>query len=348
MHPTLKTITTSAANTKDSAMSVQSLSQAADCPERVHHQAALARRKASILSPTIDLSEGMSVVSSEIFGKCDDGDINSLKRKHSLAFSEEYGSSAPTTLARSLQPFSVAHAELVTSHSAENDEYEKEMRMRSPLSQPALELAKPPSTQLAEFLDGIGSRESSEIWKAFPEITSHQRSHIERTVDCLFRDDLATFLEKHSATWNDSGFWNGPARNTAASSKFLPGSNQTGPTAYLLGLRNDSETYDLELRIARVHLFLLFQREIMLDRRRGIPKQIAKNNAVSHLCNSRGLGLAEKTKLHQLFYTEKRIGGYWWWCVSFFGPSFLLRCSTKAGKMMSVNFSPPFSPLQSD
>ena len=335
----LETIETFGPNLEDSAMKIDQWSESAHCPRQsVPHRAAPPPRTASIPSATSKLRESMSVLSSEDVEKRDDNHTNSLKRRYSIAFTEVYKSSTPSTLDHAPQTFPVAHAEWPTSHSGEINEYEKEMRMQSPLLQPALELASPPSTQLAESLDGLGSPEPRDIWKAFPEVTSHQRSHIERTVNCLFRDDLTKVLEKHSGTWNTSGFWNGPVGNTAASSKFPSGPNQTGPTAYLLGLRNDSETYDLELRVARVHLFLLLQREIIRECRRGTPKKTAKSNAISNLCNSKGLGLAEKTKLHQLFLSEKRIGGYWWWCVSFFGPSFLLRCSTKAGKSMSVKF----------
>ena len=343
MHATLKTITTSAANLKDSSMSVQSLSQAADFPERVHHQAAWARRKAYVPFPTIDLGERMSVVSKEVVDKGNNTHINSRKRKYSLGFPEGFDASAPTTVDRSAQPFSVAHAESATSHFAASDQRENEFGMQNLFSQPPAVLASPPPTQLAKSLDGIGLPASSDIWRAFPEITSHQKSHIQRTVDCLFRDDLATFLEKHARTWNNSGFWNGPVKNAAASSNFPPESKKTGPTTYLLNMQNESDTYELELRIARVHLFLLLQREILREHRRGTAKKTAKSNAISHLCNSKGLGLAEKTKLHQSFLREKRIGGYWWWCVSFFGPSFLLRCSTKAGKSVSVKlFSTQF------
>ena len=109
---------------------------------------------------------------------------------------------------------------------------------------------------------------------------------------------------------------------------------------YLLDLQNESDTYDVKLRTARVSLFLFFKREIICERQRGTANTALKRNAVRKLCNSRGLGLAEKRKLHKSFHNEKKIGEYWWWCVSFFGPSFLLRCSKEAGKkIVSHTFS---------
>ncbi|KAJ5126081.1 hypothetical protein N7526_008258 [Penicillium atrosanguineum] len=265
------------------------------------------------------------------------------------AFSlEDYDSSTPSTTGHSLKTFSAgAPAESVTSHSSEGEEYKQGLGSQSPLSQPPSELTSPSPTQLAEDMDDNGPAESSEIWTAFLEITSQQRGQIQRTGDRLLLDDLAAFLENYFGAWKVSGFWNGPVWNTAASSKSSPGQDRAGLMTYLLDLQNDNNAYDVKLRIARVSLFLFFEREIICERQRGIANTALKRNAVSKLCNSRGLGIAEKRKLHKSFHNEKKIGEYWWWYVSFFGPSFLLRCSKEAGKKISVTVSLSF-PLQPD
>ena len=347
MLPILENIDTSEANLEDSAIKTQSLSKPTDYPpENAQHQAATPPRRASILSATSDLSDNMSVISSEDVEQFDDHHINGLKRKHSVALPEECDSSTPSSTDHSLETFSSGPlAESVTSHSSDGEEYEEGSGMQSPLSQSPSEPTSPSPTQLAEDMDNIGPPESSGIWTAFPQITSHQRGQVQRTGDRLLLDDLATFLEKYSGTWKVSGFWNGPVWKTASPSKSSPGQDRAGLMTYLLDLQNDSDTYDVKLRIARVSLFLFFEREIICERQRGTANTALKRNAVSKLCNSRGLGLAEKRKLHKSFHNEKKIGEYWWWCVSFFGPSFLLRCSKEAGKKMSVTISLSFPPL---
>jgi hypothetical protein len=241
---------------------------------------------------------------------------------------------SPSTTDHSLEAFSSdAPAESVTSHSPENEEYEEELGVQSPLLQPPSKPTSPSPTESAEDMDDTQS-EYSDIWKAFPRITSRQRVQVKRTGDRLLFDDIATFLEQHSGNWKVSGFWNGPVWNIATSSKFSPGPDRAGLMTYLLDLQNDSDIYDFKLRIARVSLFLFFEREIICERQRGTANTALKRNAVSKLCNSKGLGSAEKRKLHKSFHNEKKIGEYWWWCVSFFGPSFLLRCSKEAGKKM--------------
>ena len=77
-----------------------------------------------------------------------------------------------------------------------------------------------------------------------------------------------------------------------------------------------------------------FVRKIECERQRGIAETALKRNVVSTLCNSRGLIPVEKRKLHKSVHNEKKIGEYWWWCVYYFGPSFLIRCSKEAGKKM--------------
>ena len=349
MLPILENFDISEANLEDSAMKTQSLSQPTDYPPgNAQHQAATPPRRASILSATSDLSGSMSVISSEDVETFDDDHTNSLKRKHSVASPEEYNSSSPSTTDHSLKTFSSgALAESVTSRSSEGEEYEEGLGVQSPLSQPPSEPTSPSPTHLTEGMDDIGPPESSDIWTAFPQITSHQRGQVQRTCDRLLLDDLATFLEKYSETWKVSGFWNGPIWNTAASLKSSPGQDRAGLMTYLLDLQNDNDAYDVKLRIARVSLFLFFEREIICERQRGTANTALKRNAVSKLCNSRGLGIAEKRKLHKSFHNKKKIGEYWWWCVSFFGPSFLLRCSKEAGKKMSVTIPLSF-PLQPD
>ncbi|KAJ5117331.1 hypothetical protein N7448_010963 [Penicillium atrosanguineum] len=342
MLPILENIDTAEIGLEDSAMKTQSLLQTADFPpDTVQQEAAKSPRRASISSATSDLNNCMSVVSSEDVEEFDDDHTNSLKRKHSVASLEDYDSSTPSTTGHSLKTFSAgAPAESVTSHSSEGEEYEQGLGSQSPLSQPPSEPTSPSPTQLAEDMNDNGPAESSDIWTAFPEITSQQRGQIQRTGDRLLLDDLAAFLENYSGAWKVSGFWNGPVWNTAASSKSSPGQDRAGLMTYLLDLQNDNDAYDVKLRIARVSLFLFFEREIICERQRGTANTALKRNAVSKLCNSRGLGIAEKRKLHKSFHNEKKIGEYWWWCVSFFGPSFLLRYSKEAGKKINQSRFP--------
>ncbi|KAJ6105152.1 hypothetical protein N7523_010226 [Penicillium sp. IBT 18751x] len=335
MLPTLEKIDTSETNLEDSAMKTQSLSQITDYPpENVQNQAAASPRRASI-------SDNLSVISSEEVEPFDDDHINSLKRKHSIASPEVYDSSTPSTTNNSLEAFSSgAHAESATSHSSAGEEDDEDLEAQSPLSQPPSRLTSPSSVQSTEAMDEIGPHEPDYLWSAFTRITPEQRAQVRRTGDHLLLNNLATFLEKCSRTWKVSGFWNAPLWNTSESSEFPPGQDRAEFKTYLLDLQNESDTYDVKLRTARVSLFLFFEREIICERQRGTANTALKRNAVSKLCNSRGLGLAEKRKLHKSFHNEKKIGEYWWWCVSFFGPSFLLRCSKEAGKKISVTLSP--------
>ena len=350
MLPILENINTSGANSEGAIMKAPSLSQCTGYPsENVQHEAVASPRRAFIPSATSDLSDSMSVVSSEDVEHFDDDRINSLKRKHSVASPEEYDSSTPSTTNHSLEAFSSGvHAESATSHSSAGEDNDEGLDIQSPLSQPPWGFTSPSSTQSAEAMDDIGPPESGDIWTAFPHITSRQRSQVQRTGDHLLLDGLATFLERYSRAWKVCRFWKGPVWNTAGSSKSSPGQDRAGLMTYLLGLQNDSDTYDVKLRIARVSLFLFFEREIVCERQPGTANTALKRNAVSKLCNSRGLELAEKRKLHKSFHNEKKIGEYWWWCVSFFGPSFLLRCSKEAGKKMSVTHSPLFPPFKPD
>lgn len=71
---------------------------------------------------------------------------------------------------------------------------------------------------------------------------------------------------------------------------------------YLVGLHNESDIHDVKLRVARVSVFLFFEREIECEHNRGTAKTTLKKKTVSNLCNSRGLGSVERRKLHKSFH----------------------------------------------
>jgi hypothetical protein len=191
----------------------------------------------------------------------------------------------------------------------------------SPLLEPAVHSATP---------------EPSPLDTTFSTLTEREKSQVRRTGDNLLMPDFPRFLEQHSRHWFVSGFWNGATWNINQTSSMSLSTDRAGLISYLVTLQNEDEMQYLRLLVSRVLLFLLYEREIECERRRGTAATALKQTATNNLCHTSGLSGLEKRKMKKSFHNHKRLGEYWWWCARFFGPSFLLRCSREAAKKMSV------------
>lgn len=56
---------------------------------------------------------------------------------------------------------------------------------------------------------------------------------------------------------------------------------------YLVGLHNESDIHDVKLRVARVSVFLFFEREIECEHNRGTAKTTLKKKKPSAICATR-------------------------------------------------------------
>lgn len=190
------------------------------------------------------------------------------------------------------------------------------------------------SEQSDKAIEGCEANEPDVLESLCSRLNSQQLSEVQRIGDRLHSIDLVALLEKYSRTWKVSGFWDGPSWNHSSSSNAAQMPDPADFMTYMMRMHKEIDLYDIKIRVGRCSLFLLFIKEIERERRRGTAETALKRNAVSTLCDSRGMTPAEKRKLHKTFHNDKKIGEYWWWCVCYFGPSFLLRCSKEAGKKM--------------
>jgi hypothetical protein len=294
-------------------------------------------RRPSVSSGSIDLTNNLSVSSDE--EAFDDHEDNTRKRKQSVASLEEDDHPTPsiTTPSTPLEPLpDDAQASQEVSEVSSDEEDIDNLDSQSQRSEHSSMLTSPPLSLLNsnEAMSDDESQLPDQIRLAFSKLPPQKIAEVQRIGNQLFLRDFDLFLEKYSGIWKASGFWKAPSWNASKSSNHLLQPNRAGLMTYLVGLHNESDVHDVKLRIARVSLFLFFEREVKSERHRGVAETSLKRNAVSNLCNSKGLGAVEKRKLHQTFNSEKKIGEYWWWCTCYFGPSFLLRCSREAGKKM--------------
>lgn len=208
-------------------------------------------------------------------------------------------------------------------------------RLTSPYPEPSEEPGQSEESEQSEEAIEEGETNQPNILESVhARLTSQQLIEAQRTCERLHFIDLAAFLEKYSCTWKVSGFWSGPSWDCTGFSSPAQRPHTTNLMTYLMRLHNENDIHDVKLRVARCSLFLFFVREIECERQRGTAETALKRNAISTLCNSGNLTPVEKRKLHKSFHNEKKIGEYWWWCVCYFGPSFLIRCSKEAGKKM--------------
>lgn len=191
------------------------------------------------------------------------------------------------------------------------------------------------SEQSDEAIGGCEASEPNVLESLYSQLTSHQLSEVQRIGERLHSTDLAALLEKYSCTGKVSDFWDGPSWNHSSSSNATQMPNPANFMAYMMRMHKEIDVFDIKIRLGRCYLFLLFIKEIERERRLGTVDTALKRNAVSTLCDSRGMTPAEKRKIHKTFHNDKKIGEYWWWCVCYFGPSFLLRCSKEAGKKIN-------------
>lgn len=189
---------------------------------------------------------------------------------------------------------------------------------------------------LHEPADHSLTHEPSPLDVTFSKLTERERSQVRSTGDHLLMPDFPIFLERHSRHWFASGFWNGATWNINQTSSTNSSPDRAGLISYLVTLQNEDEMQYLRLLISRVLLFLLYEREIECERKRGTAATALKQTATNNLCDTSGLSGLDKRKLKKSFHNNKRLGEYWWWCARFFGPSFLLRCSREAVKKMLV------------
>jgi hypothetical protein len=103
----------------------------------------------------------------------------------------------------------------------------------------------------------------------FSKLTGQQVGEVRRIGDHLLLRNLACFLGTYSRAWKAAGFWSTSSWTTTQSSSIVSRPNRAGLMTYLVGLHNDNAIHDVKVRIARVFLFLFFEREIGCERRRG-------------------------------------------------------------------------------
>lgn len=131
--------------------------------------------------------------------------------------------------------------------------------------------------------------------------------------------------------------WKASTWNTTESSSIVTRPKRAGLMTYVSGVFTQ-RWCNIWCEAADRKGFLFFEREIECERRRDVRETALKQNAVRNLCGSSGLGSVEslgsveRRKLHKSFHNEKKIGELCRWCVYFFGPSLLVRCSMEAGK----------------
>ncbi|KAJ6016369.1 hypothetical protein N7540_010960 [Penicillium herquei] len=195
-------------------------------------------------------------------------------------------------------------------------------------------LSSCPGSPPPEPADYTATQEPSPMDVTFSTLTERERSQVRRTGDHLLMPDFSRFLEQHSRHWFTSGFWNGATWKINKTSRTNSPPDRAGLISYLVTLQHEDEMQYLRLLVSRVLLFLLYEREIECERRHGTAVTALKKTATNNLCHTSGLSGLEKRKIKKSFHNNKRIGECWWWCVRFFGPSFLLRCSREAAKKM--------------
>lgn len=261
---------------------------------------------------------------------------NARKRKQAHTSLEGYDNLSNRT-ARLSSEGSSNNGQQTSSFNASLSADEEDLEAQSFLSLPDSGSGSLNDECTTEAGDGNDIHCPNSLESILSKITPKEVAQVRSTGDQLLLCDLGSFLERHSQTWAVSGFWNAPSWNISGSSRIISRSNRAGLMNYLEGLKQEDETHCLKLCAARVELFLFFVREVEHERRRGTAESVLKKNATSNLCNTVGMTPAETKKLRKSFYNNKQLGEYMWWCMCFFGPSFLLRCSKEARKKMLVS-----------
>ena len=263
---------------------------------------------------------------------------NGRKRKHAHISPEEYCGSSPRIARLSSEVMSDSEQEASASHASSRAD-EEEFDAQSFLSSPDSGSRSPTNEHTTETGDENNIHNPTSLESIFSKITQKEVAQVRSTGDQLLLRNLGSFLERHSQTWTASGFWSAPSWNIIGSSSIVSRSNRAGLINYLEGLKQEDEMHCLKLCAARLELFLFFVREVECERKGGTAESAVKRNATSNLCNTAGMTPAEAKKLRKSFYNNKQLGEYMWWCMYFFGPSFLLRCCKEARKKMFVSVS---------
>lgn len=167
-------------------------------------------------------------------------------------------------------------------------------------SQPDLRLASPSYEHSTEAIDDSGTQGPDPLGSIFSQLTLQQVAEVQRTGDHLLLRNLATFLEKYSGTWKVSGFWNAPSWNTTESSNIALQPNCSGLMTYRVGLHNESDIHDVKLRLARVSLFLFFEREIECEHNRGTAKTTLKKRCRQQPVQLERPGISGEKKTSQV------------------------------------------------
>jgi hypothetical protein len=244
--------------------------------------------------------------------------INSRKRKHTTEDDEVTVEEGRHSLG-SLFDDSTRKSPSCAPSPANNEDLDAQSHL--PLSSPS------PESPLCEDADDTETREPRPWDAIFSTLTPKESIQVQSTGNRLLMSDFATFLDRHSRDWVAHGFWDAPSWKMNQTSGMKSAPNRAGLLDYLVDLQNEDETQYLKLLVSRVLLFLLYEREIQCESKRGTAVTALKRNATNNLCNASELSAPEKRKLKKSLHNNKRLGEYWWWCANFFGPSFLLRCS---------------------